>query len=202
MDGFNFDFNLDEFFVQLGAVSSSSDAVLADTSTLTSILQIDPSELDAAINNPNDIEVVNLTEESNINLQLTKTQLDIISEALEIYTRLGVLQLSKAILPCIQDNNKFSYYKNKRQIIILLKQIRNMLIEDNIDLEHYSNDMSDWSLGIGNDNVPMDVKLAGELHHAIEHFKFKNHASDSDLKYSKPLPHKLTDTPTAIIKTK
>lgn len=197
LDSYEKPLGLDKFFKKVPENQFEPDK--SDSSLNTNLLQINQEELQEISESVKDAEIVELTEKTNIHLQITKSQLDIISEALEIYTRLGVLQLSKTVLPCIQNSDNFSYYKNNKKIITMLKQIRNMLIEENVDLEHYSNDMSDWSLGLGNEYVPKEVKVAGELHHSIEHFKYKNHSDDSKDKYAKPIA-KLTDTPNAIIK--
>ena len=133
-----------------------------------------------------DVKRSDLTVDLNkvyINIQLTKDQLDLISKSVEIMTRLGVLQLSNAILPCIKESENFSFIDNKQKIIILLKQVRNLLIENNSEFEEYINDMGDWSLGIANKNVPNEVRIAGELHHAIEHFKYLSGDNTVDDKY-------------------
>jgi hypothetical protein len=131
-------------------------------------------------------------EKLEINLQLTKEQLDIISQALEIYTRLGVFQFGSSILPSVQDDSNFSYSLNKSKILTLLKQVRNLLIETNPDFKSYAHDMSDWSINLNDDCVSKDIKLAGELHYAIEHFKYKYNSGK--VEYSQVL-NKLTNEP-------
>jgi hypothetical protein len=98
---------------------------------------------------------------------ISEKQLFILQKALEIYSRLGLLQFENAILQDIQFSNDFSYIQNRDTIRMYLKQIRNLLVQTDKfdDLKNAMND--EWSLGINQEVVPKSSKIAVQMEMAI-----------------------------------
>ena len=102
-----------------------------------------------------------------IKLSVNKKQYELILQSIDIYQRLGLLQLGSIILPCIQNNKKLAFKEYKTDIIFKLKEIRNLLISKNSDFSEYKNDYSDWSLNINNNIVHPDIIELNNLYNIL-----------------------------------
>mgnify|MGYP000952668732 FL=1 len=205
------DGNIDNFFTLVPNSNASGSIVpnknistptapIDNKKELTELIDglIDHDEYNTIKEELKDAEIVEVSKYSDtdfVNIKLTKSQLDLISNSLDLYSKIGLLQLSHAILPYIKKSNKFAYNKNKEEIILMLKKIRNLLIQNNNEYEKYHNDLSNWSLGLYNDCIDDDTKLAYELHHNIEHYKYTMQGGDN--KYANQFS--ITDEPKDVI---
>jgi hypothetical protein len=117
---------------------------------------------------------------------ISEKQLNVIKDALDIYSRLGTLQFDKVI-----DNlhgwekSVFSdtYYEKREQIVHHCNEIKKLLVSNDTDLK---NGGKGWSLGIGNKKTPMDSKISYELYGEIDHST--NEKSRGYLELSNQLP--------------
>lgn len=108
---------------------------------------------------------------------LSKKQLNVMVDALEMYTRLGLMQFDKLIdhsfgfghIKTINGNIHQSYLKNMDKIDDYLTKIKDCLIENDDDLVKFTGSKG-WSLGIASDVVNDESKISYEMEKDIEIF--------------------------------
>lgn len=108
---------------------------------------------------------------------LSEKQILVMKNALEMYTRLGLLQFSHLIDHMFNwgNNKDFSdaYLENREQIEMYCNQIRTLLSSKDEALNKY-NPNGNWSLGIGGDKTSVDSQIAYEMEKDIELITSKN----------------------------
>lgn len=110
---------------------------------------------------------------------ISENQLRLISKSLELYTRLGILQLERAIIDDISWSDNFTYLKNRDLIDFKLKEIRSLLV-DKPGYENYG--ISDWSLGIGHKDAPKSTSITYEMHNDINDYLIPDRLNKGKLK--------------------
>ena len=112
---------------------------------------------------------------------ISEKQLRLIAGSLELYTRLGILQLEQAVIPEISWSDNFTYTKNRDEIELKLKEIRKLLV----DKPGYENNgISTWSLGIGHKDAPRETDITYEMYNDINDVLSPNKFSKGKLKFS------------------
>ena len=112
---------------------------------------------------------------------ISEKQLRLIAGSLELYTRLGILQLEQAVIPEISWSDNFTYTKNRDEIELKLKEIRKLLV----DKPGYENHgISTWSLGIGHKDAPRETDITYEMYNDINDILSSNKFSKGKLKFS------------------
>ena len=106
---------------------------------------------------------------------LSEKQLHILSNSLDMYTRLGIMQFEKLIDHVfsfhINNNISSSYLKNRDLINYHCSEIRNLLVSEEKEYEKMGK-KSIWSMGIGSSNTPINSQISYELQCDIDnHFK-------------------------------
>lgn len=98
---------------------------------------------------------------------ISEKQLRLITRSLELYTRLGILQLEQAVIPELIWSDNFTYTKNRDEIELKLKEIRKLLV----DKPGYENHgTATWSLGIGHKDAPRETDITYEMYNDISDF--------------------------------
>jgi hypothetical protein len=128
---------------------------------------------------------------------ISERQLNIILKALDVYTRLGVLQLDRAILDDIRFDPKFDFTRDLDSIEKHLGDIKRMMIRNHSDADirdkanGYANN---WSLGIRDNRVPKSVQSAYDMFKVLANKQWKDIGTDGFSVYSDE-GFKLTDDP-------
>lgn len=126
---------------------------------------------------------------------ISEKQLNIMMDALEMYSRLGLMQFDKLIDHTFgfghiinkSNNNIYdSYIKNRDLIDDHITKIKELLIEKDDDLYRFRG-LKGWSLGIGHDKVSMSTKISYEMEKDIDIFlsELKGNRTRGKLKFSK-----------------
>ena len=102
---------------------------------------------------------------------LSEKQIRVISDALEMYSRLGILQFDHLIDHMFNwgKSQDFSdaYLENRQQIEYHCTQIKALLVSKDVEMSKYGNH-SNWSLGIGSPKTPVVSQISYELEKDIE----------------------------------
>lgn len=102
---------------------------------------------------------------------LSEAQLKVMKDALEMYTRLGLLQFTHLVDHMFNwgKSKEFSsaYMDNRQEIERHCMSIRNLLASKDDELKNYD-EFSHWSLGIGGEKTPESSQIAYELEKDIE----------------------------------
>lgn len=129
---------------------------------------------------------------------ITLEQLIVIQQALDIYSRIGMLQFQYMIPDDIRFSDKFNLYLNLDKIEKKLEEVKSLFVENHTDEEVKKlSGYQGASLGIGSLHVSKNAKIAYEIYKRISHKiwkdddNIKNHNSYS-VHSSNGL--KLTDT--------
>lgn len=103
---------------------------------------------------------------------ISEKQLDIMMDALEMYSRLGLMQFDKLIDHAFgfghlqnlssSDDIYSSYIQNKDLIDDHITKIKDLLIERDDELVKFTG-AKGWSLGIGHPKVNMSTKISYEM---------------------------------------
>lgn len=118
-------------------------------------------------------------EENLYNLNnLTEEHLAVIQRALDVYSRLGILQLDRAILDELRFDDNFDFTDKIDTIENYLEAIKRLMITNHKDKSiaetaNYNGNLTGWSMGIANDKVSKNIKLAYETFKSIAHTKWK-----------------------------
>jgi hypothetical protein len=102
---------------------------------------------------------------------LSEKQMKVMKDALEMYTRLGLLQFDKVIdhLFSWGKNKNFSdaFVENRDEIARHCYAIKDLLVSKDDELNKYPKN-SHWSLGIGGEKTSIDSQIAYEIEKEIE----------------------------------
>ena len=99
---------------------------------------------------------------------ISEKQLRLIEKSLDLYARLGLLQFERIVIDEISWNQNFSYSKNRDLIDQYVKQIRQLLVEGNDNYKDFT--PSNWSLGIGSPDTPVNCQVCYEMQSDIGNF--------------------------------
>jgi len=105
---------------------------------------------------------------------ISEKQLIVMMRALDTYSRLGILQLNRAILDEIQLSEQYDFLSNNQNHAIeaVILHLKKMVVRCHKDPEikkMAEHDSDGWSLGIAEDTVPTNCKIAYELYKVIDH---------------------------------
>ena len=126
---------------------------------------------------------------------ISEKQLGVMMDALEMYSRLGLMQFDKLIDHAFgfghsrnfssSDPIYSSYVKNREVIDIFITNIKDNLIEKDDDLVKFTGAVG-WSLGIGHPKVSMSSKISYEMEKDIDIFlaELKGNKTKGKLKFS------------------
>ena len=106
---------------------------------------------------------------------LSEKQLKVMKDALELYSRLGIMQFDKLIDHMFNwrlefgnnDSISESYLKNRDMILYHCQEIRNLLVTEDTEMSKYDK-RSHWSLGIGHPKTSKKGQIAYELEKDID----------------------------------
>jgi len=102
---------------------------------------------------------------------LSEKQIRVMKDALEMYTRLGILQFDHLIDHMFNwgKSKDFSdaYLENRDQIEYHCTQIKALLVSKDEEMKQYGNH-TNWSLGIGSPKTPIVSQIAYELEKDID----------------------------------
>jgi len=97
---------------------------------------------------------------------LSEKQIKVMNDALEMYSRLGILQFDHLIDHMFNwtSTKEFNdaYLENRDKILYHCFQIRTLIVSKDEELSKYG-ESGHWSLGIGGPKTPMAAKIAYEL---------------------------------------
>ena len=105
---------------------------------------------------------------------ISENQLIVMMRALDTYSRLGMLQLEKALLDEIQLSEDYDFVSNNQNYSIdavILHLKKNVVrCHKNPEIQKMAeHDRDGWNLGIGEETVPTNCKIAYELYKVIDH---------------------------------
>ena len=111
---------------------------------------------------------------------LSEAQMKVMKNALEMYTRLGILQFDHLIDHMFNwgQNKNFNsaYIDNRDEIQKHCFAIRNLLASKDDEMKHYG-EHGHWSLGIGSDKITKGTQIAYELEKDIDLVVFNSQKS-------------------------
>jgi len=116
---------------------------------------------------------------------ISHKQLIVMKNALEMYTRTGIMQFDKPIDNIFNQwsgNSPFftSYLKHQKKIEIYCKEIRNLLVSSDKEMSKYDPN-GNWSMGIGNPKTSEETKVAYEVEININNVLRKSNRSKLNL---------------------
>lgn len=101
---------------------------------------------------------------------LSEKQLRMIQRSLDLYARLGILQLERVPIDELTWSDKFSdsYSKNRDEIELLLQRVKQLMVSEIEDYKEYK--LGHWSLSIANEDVPKPCQSCYEMSSLIQDF--------------------------------
>ena len=139
---------------------------------------------------------------------ITESQYSVITKALELYARLGILQLDEVITDDIKLMDSLNVHLVNDKIDYHINEIKKLILSTSDD-EYFqklsnSGHLKGWSLGIGNERTPNNAKIAYEIYDTLKYNEYqsrKNKSSSLLAISSQPtLGLKYTDNPRVKVK--
>jgi hypothetical protein len=108
--------------------------------------------------------------------KISEEQLNVISKALDVYTRLGLLQLNNAIIEDLVYDKDFNYLEVRDEVDYHLNQIKKLISKCSVkeNIRKLSDYGDNWSFGVTIEFIPDSCKRAYEIHKTISHKKWKD----------------------------
>lgn len=128
------------------------------------------------------LKIKNMKDKKYTISNISEKQLKLISRSLELYTRLGLLQLERAVIEDVVWSDNFTYAKNANEIDLKFMEIRKLLV-DKPGYENYG--LSTWSFGIGNEKAPRNTDITYEMFNGINDILSPDRSNKGHLKFSK-----------------
>jgi hypothetical protein len=99
---------------------------------------------------------------------ISAKQLRMIQRSLDLYARLGILQLERVPIDELTWSSKFSdsYSKNRDEIELLLQRVKQLMVSEIEDYKEYN--LGHWSLSIANEDVPKPCQSCYEMSSLIQ----------------------------------
>jgi hypothetical protein len=99
---------------------------------------------------------------------ISEKQLRMIQRSLDLYARLGILQLERVPIDELTWSSKFSssYSKNRDEIEFLLQRVKQLMVSEIEDYKEYN--LGHWSLSIANSDVPVACQSCYEMSSLIQ----------------------------------
>lgn len=109
---------------------------------------------------------------------ISHEQLTVMRDALEMYTRTGIMQFDRPIDKIFNQwggNSSFNntYRDNQKEIETHCMEIRNLITSTDDEMSKYD-PHGNWSMGIGNPKTSKDVQIAYEVEKDIDDSLRKN----------------------------
>ena len=115
---------------------------------------------------------------------LSERQIRVMKDALEMYTRMGLLQFDKVIDHHFgwgkNDNFSDTYMDKREEIEMLCARIKDLIVSGDDEFKKYPKN-THWSLGIGGEKTSTETAIAYEIEKEIEKVTQKKARGSLDL---------------------
>ena len=102
---------------------------------------------------------------------INESQFSVLINALELYSRLGMLQLDRAVTDEVIYGDTFKVYEVRDKIDYHFNEIKKLILstatDNNLKTLSSSHNLTGWSLGIGSESTPMGSKIAYEVYNTL-----------------------------------